>query len=477
MSAIPVVEVAIALALLYLFFSQVVTSVFEIYATAVNRRGNYLRGYLNQALNSGSDKNWAELVYRHPSVDMLAQKTSRSPAYVPSSVFVKAIVDLVIDEVRQHTFVAAAAGAAAAPPTAPQAEDYVYKVIEPVGTPLANFEAGLAKVREGDFKVLMRTLLLNARGCTACQGPDADEEVFAEFVHGLAVWYDGYMERVSGWYKRDIRPGLFWVGLLVAVFCNLDSLRVASYLWSHSAERQRIVAYAATQADDSNSVRRMLRSTSQDNLGLSRAIRQYTGRIDSLTNALQALGFPIGWSLASESVPNDSSHLPNEFLIFVPAATVRLPAPAEPFRLVAAPTAATAQPVAPPAAAGPVLAWRQPAHYLRYQRRIESTLHRGLLLRRTFWTRTVVSRATAAQQAHLIRQPPPGAGWWTRMRSWLRHLARQITPLTLLGWLLTAAALSVGAPFWFEVLNRFINVRNLGVRPPTATPTPAKEPR
>jgi hypothetical protein len=45
----------------------------------------------------------------------------------------------------------------------------------------------------------------------------------------------------------------------------------------------------------------------------------------------------------------------------------------------------------------------------------------------------------------------------------------------LLGWLLTALAASLGAPFWFDTLSRFVNIRNAG-RPPgetdnTSTPT------
>ena len=34
-----------------------------------------------------------------------------------------------------------------------------------------------------------------------------------------------------------------------------------------------------------------------------------------------------------------------------------------------------------------------------------------------------------------------------------------------LGWLLTAIALSLGAPFWFDTLNRFMNIRNSGRAP------------
>jgi hypothetical protein len=40
-----------------------------------------------------------------------------------------------------------------------------------------------------------------------------------------------------------------------------------------------------------------------------------------------------------------------------------------------------------------------------------------------------------------------------------------ITPVHILGWILTALALSLGAPFWFDLLNKFINLRGAGVKP------------
>ncbi|NJL89059.1 MAG: hypothetical protein HC916_04050 [Coleofasciculaceae cyanobacterium SM2_1_6] len=45
----------------------------------------------------------------------------------------------------------------------------------------------------------------------------------------------------------------------------------------------------------------------------------------------------------------------------------------------------------------------------------------------------------------------------------------ELTPLgwvsRLAGWLVSAIAFSMGAPFWFELLNKFINVRNAGKKP------------
>ena len=37
--------------------------------------------------------------------------------------------------------------------------------------------------------------------------------------------------------------------------------------------------------------------------------------------------------------------------------------------------------------------------------------------------------------------------------------------LRLLGWLITAIALSFGAPFWFETLNKLVNIRKTGIKP------------
>jgi hypothetical protein len=38
----------------------------------------------------------------------------------------------------------------------------------------------------------------------------------------------------------------------------------------------------------------------------------------------------------------------------------------------------------------------------------------------------------------------------------------------ILGWLLTAAALSLGAPFWFDLLSKFVNIRGTGTKPERA---------
>jgi hypothetical protein len=65
-------------------------------------------------------------------------------------------------------------------------------------------------------------------------------------------------------------------------------------------------------------------------------------------------------------------------------------------------------------------------------------------------------------------------GWQTDPRDepsnpWARW------PQRLLGWLLTVLAVSLGAPFWFDLLNKFMHVRSAGKSPDEAAKRPEKK--
>lgn len=70
----------------------------------------------------------------------------------------------------------------------------------------------------------------------------------ADVQKRFEAWYDGTMDRVSGWYKRNTQVLLFWIGLLAAVLCNIDSIHVAARLSGDRVLRQTIVAQAEALA-------------------------------------------------------------------------------------------------------------------------------------------------------------------------------------------------------------------------------------
>ena len=60
---------------------------------------------------------------------------------------------------------------------------------------------------------------------------------------------------------------------------------------------------------------------------------------------------------------------------------------------------------------------------------------------------------------------------------WSETKARSGTAWVLkaIGWLITALAISLGGPFWFELLNRLVDMRGAGKKPPSVTTAAAPQ--
>jgi hypothetical protein len=57
---------------------------------------------------------------------------------------------------------------------------------------------------------------------------------------------------------------------------------------------------------------------------------------------------------------------------------------------------------------------------------------------------------------------------------WHGPLKESLKPEVFLGWILTVFALSMGAPFWFDLLNKIMNIRNAGKSPDEKSKGPEK---
>jgi hypothetical protein len=69
-------------------------------------------------------------------------------------------------------------------------------------------------------------------------------------------------------------------------------------------------------------------------------------------------------------------------------------------------------------------------------------------------------RDHARQRMDAWKRSDPRWHAWPRITgNWIYNLA---------GWLLTAVAVSLGAPFWFDTVNKLVNIRLAGVKPPRA---------
>jgi hypothetical protein len=295
-----VLDIAIGLVLMYLVLSLMGTVINEFLASAVKLRATTLKSAIEGVLD---DPNLRAAFYDHGLIDGANKATGvDQTSYISADSFAMAVLGS----------------------------------IDP-NNPAPGFEqakAAIEKMPPSSIQDVLLAQLNKANG-------DLNK-----LRAGIANYFDGMMDRVTGTYKRHLKQITLIVGFGIVVVLNADSITVGTALWKDSSLRAQMVQGAQTVLSDQ-----------QNNLTPSGdQPSNISDRLKVLDNDIRPL--PIGWKAA-------------DF-----------------------PTA-----------------WQWPAL------------------------------------------------WWLLVK--------------LLGLTITAFAISLGAPFWFDILSKFMNVRGAGPKPDSTTATAA----
>jgi len=272
----PIIDVAISLVFVYLLFSVVVTWVNEALVATVAARGKYLRKSILKLLDDKFNKNWGAMLYLHPAISKLGENENRPPTYIPTSLFTMAFVDIIINEAKDISF----------------KQDPVSLKVSYEGSilksedPLENFIAGINRMAESEMKALLTTFVLNS-------GKD-----FEKVKTFIGQWYEDYMERVSGWYKRGTKKVLFGIGLVVTIVFNVNSIALVDSVWKNASLRNTVVSAAETYMKSNPG------GPAKDSV---KSIGQLRSKTDSVYTYLNVLGLPIGWKQCIDTVKEKES--------------------------------------------------------------------------------------------------------------------------------------------------------------------------
>lgn len=207
-----ILDIALALALVYLLFCMLVSGLQEILARSLGSRGRFLREGL---LNLLTDR-WIYLrTINHPSIVALYRHASgkrHAPSYLPTDVIAQALFDILVCRHQKSL----AHG------------QVVFS--------LAAVQAAVRHAKEIDSS-LGQALLPIVEAATSLE----------QAVDNVARWCEQSLQRVSGWYKAHTQKQLFAVGLIVAAVLNIDSIAIVETLARDPALRAGMVA-AARQA-------------------------------------------------------------------------------------------------------------------------------------------------------------------------------------------------------------------------------------
>jgi hypothetical protein len=230
---------------------------------------------------------------------------------------------------------------------------------------------------------------------------------------GVERWYDNAMDRLSGQYKRFSQTAMFILALLLALAYRIDAIQIGERLYADSAMRSAFVAAATTYAET----------------------HQQPGNAAGAPSGAQAR--PI----ASQPAPGGSGI--HQAGPEAPAGNAQAPAPT-------GGQAGAANGAVPRAGASPQ--GQAPEALPNTQQTVERLSHRG----------TELSNAMSLLES----TPPPqpsNDGVWARIVDLWRGLT--------IGMLVTALAGMLGAPFWFDLLQKAVQLRGTGPQPVQSTTT------
>jgi hypothetical protein len=248
-------------------------------------------------------------------------------------------------------------------------------------------------------------------------------------------WYNAAMDRVSGWYKRRAQAFILLSGVFVAIALNADSITLVKRLSTDTSLRESLVAsateYAKASATASPSPTPSASKT-QTSAQPTESSETRGPKAKAASSLLSSVASP------SPSQSRSSSLSPSPSVSPSPAAAT-----------VATQSSLSTKTAAKPTPSPSACTSEPDSAECKYEKSLEQLKSLGLPLG---WDSSGDPRRIwpGWHWKH------PG-GWWHQVY-WHGF-----------GWLLTALAISLGAPFWFDMLNKFIVVRST-VKPSEKSP-------
>ena len=384
MPASNMLDIAIGIAFVFAALAVIASALTEAIATVLSLRAITLRQAVERLLK---DRLMTDKLYHHPLIDSLTQDDDTDPAYIPSDLFARALLDVIVawnDEKDR-----------AIPP---QRHGLLKSIVLIPVRAIVGFARNLwprttenvdsHDVGASDLETL-RKRLSEAKGMNpgtraALLALISDDQVktFGDAAHRVATWFDRTMEGVGGWYKRTITLMIALVALVLSVALNVDFFLVVDSLSKDAVLRQSVATLVSESikagSDDIKTIEEAIadrkaaaKATSEEAAAAERERKTselLKKRVAGLKSSLDTLTLPIGWPEGPKWVcrPEDAASCDRRLL-------------------------------------------------------------------------------------------PTG------FYGWARRIA---------GWLFTAVAISLGAPFWFDLLNKFINLRAAAPPPAKAQPRP-----
>jgi hypothetical protein len=300
--SIPAVSMAISIVICWALFGVACSMIHETVVRTSAERGRFLKSYLLRQLDdSANDINWGLELYRQGTISLLDQDVQRPTDNIDPSVFAASLVAAVAGSHLVRTKLQAFQQQLATNADANPAMQTLQATLSSIKDPtLYHFKAAILLLHPSEQLTLLSSVLANAE-LKASTADSSESLVYTHLVDGLNQWYQGLSVRLSTWYKKKTKRRLFWLGLLVALLLNVDSLQLFTYFNANPQARQAVIAYYERDSAYLNNLTHRIDSgtrdtsalTARDVDSLKTQAKTYIDKMKMLTGSA---GLPIGFA-------------------------------------------------------------------------------------------------------------------------------------------------------------------------------------
>jgi hypothetical protein len=302
---LPALDVALGLAFLYFLLSTICSAINEAIATVLGWRAKTLEDGVANLLadahveQDGETVELAKAIFGHWRIKALVSDPSspkrrrNRPSYLPPRAFSLAVAETLAAGPAEHE-------------TEDQAKKSPWELADE--EILARLRDAVNKLPPSQAQAALQKAVVNAHG------------TLEGFRKQIETGFDDSMERASGWYKRKVTLMIAVLAAAVTFAVNIDSVQIASRLWSDKPVRTAVAQEAAT-AKDAQSAAKAVDSVDELKLPLGwgagnapsnvgGVLRRIPGWL--ITIAALSLGAPFWFDLLSRVARLRGSGVPKQ---------------------------------------------------------------------------------------------------------------------------------------------------------------------
>lgn len=229
---IPILATATAVVISWALYALFCSYILEAWVQIKAERGRFMKNYLfRQLMDNVNGINWADRIYSYGTIDLL----SRDPEKPSNDISPKLFAETLITVVGSSHLV--------------QSQIEFYKEKEH----RVDYQSGLLR----DFKY--GTLILNASDVVSLfkqamnyaelkatkdpQGVVNEVELHDYLTEYFENWFNEFTQRLTLWYKKQTREKLFYLGAILGILINVDSLQLFSFYQTNPKAASDVVRF------------------------------------------------------------------------------------------------------------------------------------------------------------------------------------------------------------------------------------------